>query len=697
MARKIWGIQLPGKYNDSLKVYTLVISDDFNCSKDMLVTKLNALNLSFVIIKADYDRLKAIAIAINNDTEMLIDFDCIIDVFPGIAPDEENINNYMNWEHPPLAKYVLIASMIVLGNNELAWRIPSLIAGLVIWTLTVAITYRLSGRGLGFLFASLILGAGIIFDKTFTIMSSIAMLDIYVALFTIISLWFAINHRPLLSALFVGLSGSVKYSGFFAIPWLYIVARWSKQSQREAIIVSLIVPFIVLLITSLPIILYLGPSNWLNELIGAIKWHTTSRSEGPPYTTPWGLLIGDVAFPLYYVGWLLYLSVKGNAAISIVALLSGIAATIASIKRVKDVYLPSLLFTSIILGYMLVYLAGNRTLYSFYATHFASVALISASLFPLPRSDQLDSALLLLRKFFRGEKVEAKTLPELGTTINLIVDKPLALVAGIVGTMVLIVRSVGGDSIVPLIPCTGSISVFFCELDEKSWLFILSASCIMYFLFFVRETFIDEKYVHTLLFLSPILAFNGLSDFYSIFAPLLLLAHRITDSNPFVMAIIGLFSPTYAYAYIAVDRMGLVGFLLGHSIGFMLPYAIQKEFYNPEVELLSLLIGISGFILLKHFGQICKGYLAPLALITYPNPLLIEPYVACSVQRKGYIRSLIAVMLLFFIASYGLNGVSYIVYAGLLATLTLWGVASDIGMGAAKDSTVDRGKGEGYT
>ncbi|RLG74116.1 MAG: hypothetical protein DRO08_00485, partial [Thermoprotei archaeon] len=42
-------------------------------------------------------------------------------------PNIPNPKGNLNLEHPPLAKYIMFLSMLVLGDNSLAWRIPGLI------------------------------------------------------------------------------------------------------------------------------------------------------------------------------------------------------------------------------------------------------------------------------------------------------------------------------------------------------------------------------------------------------------------------------------------------------------------------------------------------------------------------------------------------------------------------------------------
>ncbi len=59
--------------------------------------------------------------------------------------NEQNIQTYINPEHPPLGKYFMDIFILLLGYKPLAWRIPSWIMG----DLTVIVAYLLTRKLVG--------------------------------------------------------------------------------------------------------------------------------------------------------------------------------------------------------------------------------------------------------------------------------------------------------------------------------------------------------------------------------------------------------------------------------------------------------------------------------------------------------------------------------------------------------------------
>ena len=368
--------------------YTIILHQ--NCTVNAMKTKLvEVLSAKAVIVK-EYSKLNGIAVKIVQNTPldyMLAYFKgCIADVYPGILPDSENVNNYFNFEHPPLAKYIIGLSILLLGNQPLAWRLPSLLAGITTAVFAILLAYKIIVnatkefrdivRGLA------VCAAALIFDPALTSMSSVAMIDIYVALFTIIAIYLLVRQRYLVSAVFVGLAGTAKLSGFFAlIPVLalHLIGVLPAYVFASYMVVSLA----VYLILNLPLIAYLGLNEWINQLLSALAWHTTSRPSGPPFTDPLGLVLGLKPFVLHYVNGhpllVAYSNIfEGGASLTIalfIVILYVIGRRLkAQFDELLNLFICSLAWLGIVFGYVLTYIAGNHTLYSFYAVHFTPIA-----------------------------------------------------------------------------------------------------------------------------------------------------------------------------------------------------------------------------------------------------------------------------------------------------------------------------------
>ena len=78
-----------------------------------------------------------------------------------------------NWQHPPLGKWIIAASIITLGDNPIGWRAPSLILAIVSIGIFYLICKELTGDKKISLFATFLLSI----DFMHIQMSKIGMLD----------------------------------------------------------------------------------------------------------------------------------------------------------------------------------------------------------------------------------------------------------------------------------------------------------------------------------------------------------------------------------------------------------------------------------------------------------------------------------------------------------------------------------------
>lgn len=368
--------------------YTLVFYN--NCTIEVVKNKLVEASFEKVVVVREYSKLNGIALripeSISIDRLSASLKGCVADVYPGILPDSENINDYFNFEHPPLVKYVIGLAILLLGYQPLAWRLPSLLAGIATAVFTIFLAYKViasATRDLRDIVRGLIVCAtALIFDPALTSMSSVAMLDIYVALFTIIAVYLLISQKYVISAVFAGLAGTAKLSGFFILIPILVLNVIGILPTR-VLVTFTIVSLTVYLILNLPLIVYLGLNEWINQLLSALAWHTTSRPSGPPFTDPLGLILGLKPFVLHYVDGrpllVAYSNMFEGAATLTIA--SFIAVLYVVGKRLKlrfdeflNLLICSLAWLGIIFGYVLTYIAGNHTLYSFYAVHFTPLA-----------------------------------------------------------------------------------------------------------------------------------------------------------------------------------------------------------------------------------------------------------------------------------------------------------------------------------
>jgi Predicted membrane-bound dolichyl-phosphate-mannose-protein mannosyltransferase len=132
-------------------------------------------------------------------------------------PDENGINNYLNLEHPPLAKYIMALAILIGGYEPIIWRIPSLLLGSFILILAYTIGRKLQGFYCGII--ALIIA---FFDPMLRTMSYVGMLDIYSAFFALLSFYIMLLKKPELGSLAFGLSIASKETALAEIFHLLI-------------------------------------------------------------------------------------------------------------------------------------------------------------------------------------------------------------------------------------------------------------------------------------------------------------------------------------------------------------------------------------------------------------------------------------------------------------------------------------------
>jgi len=287
-------------------------------------------------------------------------------------PNAEGILDYVNFEHPPLVKYFIALTMFLIGDSPPLWRVPSVIAGALVLAVIILVFREVIKDDtwvlLGFT-AALITAL----DKTFRSLTMVAMLDIFVSLFTILTLYFTLRSELGLTTISVGLGFVSKFSGVFpAIPATLYWVR--KEKPAKVLLLVIYVPIAMLVVSGLPYILRDGFLQWWSSSVeGAFRWHLSVKTtDGPPQAMPWDWLVGRNPFPLHYVWdpskgeFVADLIASGNPILYLLTT----ALSILVIPVIKD--LPdkgvSYSFTWLTyLTYVGLWLLGGKTQYSFYS------------------------------------------------------------------------------------------------------------------------------------------------------------------------------------------------------------------------------------------------------------------------------------------------------------------------------------------
>ncbi len=392
VARKVLGLQIVPKINSSYAEYTIVYNA--SCGIDGALDEVIEHAPLALIDKVDYDKIDAFTVIVPlNETSGMDELarlasqgntSCVRDVFPGILPDADNVNTYLNTEHPPLVKYIVGILAWRYGFRFGVFRVASFIMEALGLLSVVLIAYRAIAVWRKAALVALVVPVFLVFmDKSVQSMSAVAMLDIYVAsLDALAAALIAFNHG-LSAAVVIGLAASAKYTGIFPLPGLLLYEKLRGGSAKK-VLAELVIPVVVVAAFWAPFALKYGLSWVINEVIGALQWHTTSRpSGGPPSTNPLGLLLGRDVFVLYYMDSKPFLEAAAHPAVTLPALvlsLFGLPGLLIAACRAR---LPkwgawaagiATMYLSAIGGYVVVYLAGNHTLYSFYGIQLSLLA-----------------------------------------------------------------------------------------------------------------------------------------------------------------------------------------------------------------------------------------------------------------------------------------------------------------------------------
>uniref|UniRef100_A0A7C4D816 Glycosyl transferase n=1 Tax=Staphylothermus marinus TaxID=2280 RepID=A0A7C4D816_STAMA len=352
----------------------------------------NKLNIS--IVDKRYSKINAIYLESSNPDELvkliniLKNTSGVLDTVWGWRiGDARKINEYFNLEHPPLFKYLICLSMYLVSDNPFNWRIPSIVAGLLTVFFIFLASFKLTGNKWLSLVVTLFTGL----DPIMRIMSSIGLIDIYVALFTSITMYLVFSKKYRL-ALLISIIGSLfKFTSLFLlIPVLIIIIREKLRKEPSIVtltmntliysLLSLLIFIIIQIIVSIPLINYFGFNKWFYlSFINALKWHTSSKCTGPGCpvsSSPWDWFIGNNVFTIYYFSKENSLSATGFWPLWLISLIYSIL-FIPIYRFDRRFRLILLFFITQFFGYILLYVIGNRTQYSFYSVHFTPIVYLN--------------------------------------------------------------------------------------------------------------------------------------------------------------------------------------------------------------------------------------------------------------------------------------------------------------------------------
>lgn len=156
--------------------------------------------------------------------------------FPWEAGDE------VSWPHPELGKFAIALGILAFGDRSFGWRLPSVIAGVALLAFVYPIARRL-GLSPPWALLALIFAAA---DPLGITQSRIATLDIFVALWSVVCIYFALRYaqdgrRPVwlfATGVTGGIAIATKWSGGLALITAALILLvgwlWARSRARRA-------------------------------------------------------------------------------------------------------------------------------------------------------------------------------------------------------------------------------------------------------------------------------------------------------------------------------------------------------------------------------------------------------------------------------------------------------------------------------
>ena len=153
----------------------------------------------------------------------------------GVELNEQGESEFV--VHPPLGKWLIGIGIKLFGNNEFGWRVIAALVG----SSSVLLIYLIVQRLFNSLFLSNIAAALFALDGLHLVMSRVALLDIFLMFFILLTFYLILRNDLWLSGVVIGLAAATKWSAVFVIPLLILLtvnigganfATWGKRFSQ---------------------------------------------------------------------------------------------------------------------------------------------------------------------------------------------------------------------------------------------------------------------------------------------------------------------------------------------------------------------------------------------------------------------------------------------------------------------------------
>ena len=189
----------------------------------------------------------------------------------GVELDQQGGSEFV--VHPPFGKWLIGIGIRLFGNNEFGWRSSSALFGSASVLLIYLIAKRLFKSEFLALSAALLMAV----DGLSLVMSRVALLDIFLMFFILLTFYFLLKENYWLSGVAIGLGLSTKWSAAFLIPILLLLTIKIKELNLSQIL-KRVGQFVFL-----PMAIYF--TSWIGWFISDKGWARNSGSN--PIVSLW--------------------------------------------------------------------------------------------------------------------------------------------------------------------------------------------------------------------------------------------------------------------------------------------------------------------------------------------------------------------------------------------------------------------------
>lgn len=170
-----------------------------------------------------------------------------------------------------LGKLLIASGIKIFGDNPWGWRLPSTVFAVASIIIFYLVCRKLAGKATAFFSVFVLTFESLIFNY-----SSLAMVEVFIFAFMLLSFLFYLKDRYVLSGISLALSGLVKLTGLLGI--LVILGHWLivKRAKSPKNVALLMISAFALFFLLMPILDFAETRQWLNpfdRVLFVLQYH----------------------------------------------------------------------------------------------------------------------------------------------------------------------------------------------------------------------------------------------------------------------------------------------------------------------------------------------------------------------------------------------------------------------------------------